>query len=143
MRHDGDAAGVERRRQVEVVGVLAVRVRRRCRSAVRVLQRRRTIGQGAVDLGGVGAGVELVARVLVGEQADVVAQILGELTLVAAVQIDLGRGIATRVLDPLDARRPGAHVETAHAVVDTGLHSGIQAALRNAAVAVVGGHGPR
>mmetsp|Transcript_6592 Transcript_6592/g.27296 ORF Transcript_6592/g.27296 Transcript_6592/m.27296 type:complete len:269 (+) Transcript_6592:603-1409(+) len=137
---------VEVRRHVEIARALGVGVAEQIGGAVRVLGRHRAEAQRAVDLEGVGIDkarhiLELVVRVEVVQAADVQRQALGDLGLVAAVEVDLDIGIAAGILDPLDRRGPGADIKAVgRGVVDAALQRGLEPALRDAAVAVLTEH---
>jgi hypothetical protein len=106
---------------------------------MRVLQGGRAHGDGAIHLVGVGADCQLVAGVFVAQETEVIRHIAHS-ALVTRVQVQLHTGVATRVLDPLDAGAPGADIQTALVgVVDTALHGRLEARLGNATVTVVTG----
>jgi hypothetical protein len=105
---------------------------------VRILQRGRAEGAGDVDLGGVRVDGQAGAGIQVAQQTDVQAEGAGR-ELVAAIEVDLGVGVAAAILDPLDGGGPGADIEAALVrEVGTALDRRLQAALGDAAVAVVG-----
>jgi hypothetical protein len=95
----------------------------------------------AVQFARVGARVQAVGLVDIGQEADVVADVLDDLAALAAIQVEFKTGVATGVVDPLDGGCPGAEIQAGRVVdpIGAALQGWLQAGLRNTAVTVVAG----
>ncbi|MNN54747.1 hypothetical protein D3C81_1695800 [compost metagenome] len=126
---------------IEVAAVLAVGNTEQIRGRMRVFDIHRAIAELAVQFEGIGIGAQSIRGIEIVQAAHVIGKILADLATLAAVHIPFQVGIAAAVLDPFDARQPGTHVQTRRIVgiVGTAADGRFQAALRDAAVAVVAG----